>query len=249
MYYYIFESSLEAKEYERTTQIKEYLSSLGIAGEMTSPSPSRNVEDLVELAVGKRYSTIVAVGGMNLINQVARALEPYSIVFGIIPLNDNLDIGNLIGVTDWKSAVDALKKRRLQSIQQGIINDTICFLTPATVQLSNDQSYSVTTPDFSLSGFGGTISISPGRSIEEKSTDLYLEITKPEKASPGILSFLKKKSSTIEKSSLAVSSLTLETSSPEPVCIAGETFLETPIICTTQEKAIKLIVAKGGLAS
>ncbi len=36
MYYYIFEPALEAKEYERTSQIKEYLSSLGIAGEMTT---------------------------------------------------------------------------------------------------------------------------------------------------------------------------------------------------------------------
>ena len=58
MYYYIFEPPLEAKEYERTAQIKEYLATIGIAGEMTAPTPGRSVEDLIQLAIGKRLSLI-----------------------------------------------------------------------------------------------------------------------------------------------------------------------------------------------
>lgn len=53
MYYYIFDPPQGAKEYERTAQIKELLSTLGIAGEMTSPIPGRGVEELVQIAIQK----------------------------------------------------------------------------------------------------------------------------------------------------------------------------------------------------
>lgn len=246
MYYYIFEAGLDIKEREQIKQIKDYLSSLGIAGEMTTPTPSRNVEDLVELAAAKRYSTIVAVGGVTLINQVARALSAYPIVFGIIPLEKQGDLSHLIGASDWKSAADALKKRRLQSVQQGLLNDAFCFLTPATIQFGEEEIYTVDTSDFSFSATGGTVTISPGRGKAAETTSLFVEITQPVSASKkGLFSFFSKKADLPQESRFSLTSLTLTTPTPRSVIVAGSEITQTPLTCSTEKTALKLIVAKG----
>ena len=245
MYYYIFDPSQGAKEYERSAQIKELLSNLGIAGEMTSPAPGKSVEDLVELAVAKRYSTIVAVGGMELINRVARALEPHDVVFGIIPTQAHPDISRLIGVDDWKSAAEQLKLRRWKNIRLGIINDTICFLTPARFNLAPDQEYTLITPQFTTSGVGGSVSITPVRSETDETSCLVVNV-EFEKGKKGFMSTLFHKGGNVDLSSrFTVETLSLETEPSVVVEIAGTPLSQTPVQCTTQEKVLKLIVAKG----
>ena len=251
MYYYIFEPPLEAKEYERTTQIKELLSSLGIAGEMTNPTPGRTVEDLVELAVAKRYSTIIAVGNTELINRVARALEPHDVVFGIIPLSENKDISNLIGLADWKSAAEHLKRRRWQPVRIGLINKEIGFITPATINLPTLSNYEIITPDYTLSGQGGTITITPLRGNENDThSSFLLEMDNEQPVKTGFLSSLFSKPTNIpQKSQLVVTELELRTQESASVIVAGAAVCATPIFCETQGKPLKLIIAKGSSTS
>lgn len=245
MYYYIFDPPQGAKEYERTAQIKELLSTLGIAGEMTSPIPGKDVEGLVQLAIHKRYSTIVAVGGMELINRVARAIEPHDVVFGIIPSIEHPDITNLIGVSDWKSAAEQLKRRRWQTIRLGLINGQTCFLTPATIMLENHQTFELVTPNFTMQGSGGVITINPLRDADSQS-GLIVDIEPLEAPKRGLLSGLfGKKQEMPEESHFTTSELKLTTGEPQPVWVANTNLASTPIVCTTQEKSLKLIVGKG----
>ena len=245
MYYYIFDPPRGAKEYERTAQIKEYLSVLGIAGEMTTPQPGKRVEDLVNLAVNKRYSTVVAVGGMELINKVARSLEPHDIVFGIIPSLEHLDINDLIGVHDWKSAAEQLKKRRWQEIRLGLLNNQSCFLTPATISIPGSVSFQIKTPDFSLKGQGGTITIMPVRNQQKDNPGLNLRIT-PGSTSGSILQRLfKTDKQERQLTHIIVPSAEIETDRTLAVVVAGTSLASTPVTCTTQEKVVKLIIARG----
>lgn len=247
MYYYIFEPPREAGEYERTAHIKEYLSTLGIAGEMTSPTPARNIEDLVDLAVAKRYSTIVAVGRIELINQVVRAMEPHDAVLGIIPLMQDPDLAKLIGITDWKDAAQQLKRRRWQSVHLGLINSEACFLTPATLALPPTVSFEMETAHFTAQGNGGLITMVPSFGEEESESGISIRMETEASSSGGFFqSLFGKKKEVPSTSQFFVKEMNLITSQSIPVVVAGGTVTTSPLHCTIQDKPIKLIVGKAG---
>ena len=249
MYYYIFDQPNGANEYQRTAEIKERLASLGIAGEMASPTPGRNVQQLVESAVQKRYATIVAVGGVTLINQVARAIEPHDLVMGIIPLQENPAINTLIGSTSWQDAAEQLKRRRWQYTRLGLLQESICFLTPAEVSFPETVEYAIRTKAFTLREKGGTVRVTPLRGTEDQPGSLILEIEHPIKKRRG---FLKNVFAGQEDPSantvLQVDSLELQTDKPHDVRVAGDTVCQTPLTCSTQDKPLRLIVARSGSA-
>ncbi len=249
MYYYIFDQPQGANEYQRTAQIKERLGELGIAGEMTTPVPGRSVQDLVHNAVAKRYATIVAVGGIALINQVARAIEPYDLVLGIIPLQENPDINTLIGSSTWEDAAEQLKKRRWQAVRLGVMQGNICFLTPATISVPASMAVSVSTPDFQLTEkHGAEITVTTVRGESAEQSSLQVAIV-PHTTKRGFLSNLmggNTKAPT--ESSFTVPEVTIAPSESLLVYVAGESITTTPLHCTTQEKPVRLIVARSGAA-
>lgn len=160
MYYYVFDPPRGPKEYERTAQIKAYLSQIGIGGETAQPQPGRSVEDLVASALIKRYSTLVAVGGISLITKMAASLKGRDAVFGIIPLFSHPDIAELIGSSEWKAAADALPRRRFQERRVGYINDSVPFITPARISLENKTAI-VQAEHFELLLNSGVITLTP----------------------------------------------------------------------------------------
>lgn len=246
MYYYIFEPPQGPKGYERTAQIKDYLSQLGIAGEMAAPQPGRSVEDLVKIAIAKRYATVVAVGGMELINRVARAILSHDAVLGIIPIQDDPDIAQLIGTSDWKTAADQLKRRRWQHIQLGSMNQTICFLTPATIEIGRHKTFHVESDNFELRAQGpAVIRIAPERDPESPVSGLVLDITGETRQKGGILKLFNSKQEAPQSSHFVVQELTLATEEPCHVIVAGEDLATTPITCTTETKGLRIIVGKG----
>lgn len=248
MYYYIFEPPQAGHDYERMAQVKEYLSTLGIAGEMTSPTPGKSIEDLVQAAIHKRYSTVVAVGGSALINRVARALEPHEAVFGIIPLHEHPDITAIIGVSDWKGAAEQLKKRRLRLIQLGLYNNSAGFLTPATLALTSEQRFVIEAPRFTLKGFGGRITIVPENTEDEEkpSSLLRLSITYPQAERSGFLSTLFRRTERHNQDTLlSLPTLKIHTDPTLTMSVADNELGSTPAVFTVQHKTLKLIVAKG----
>ncbi|HSI20171.1 MAG TPA: diacylglycerol kinase family protein [Verrucomicrobiae bacterium] len=246
MYYYIFEPPQGPKEYERTAQIKDFLSQLGIAGEMAAPQPGRTAEDLVNVAVSKRYSTVVTVGGMDLINRVARALLPYDAVLGIIPLNDDPDIANLVGTSDWKTAAEQLKRRRWQHTQLGMMNGSICFLTPASITVPSGSEFHVSANTFEFSSKGpASIRIAPLRHNESPEAGLVLDISQQQKAKTSLFKMFSSKEPAPQESHFVVSTLSLTTTQSCPVVVAGETLTGTPVSCATESKGIRLIIGKG----
>jgi diacylglycerol kinase family enzyme len=245
MYYYIFDQPQGTNEYQKTSQIKEKLAELGIAGEMTTPVPGRTVQDLIHNAVAKRYATIVAVGGIALINQVARAIEPYDLVLGIIPLQDNPDISSLIGSTTWEEAALNLKKRRWQPVKLGMMQGSICFMTPATVSIPQGKAFSMSTPTFQLTESNGAhVCVSTVRGETSDQSSLQVVIT-PHKQRQGFLKgIIGGAPKAPVESCFTVSEVTIAASEELPVVVAGETITTTPLHCKTQEKPVKLIVAK-----
>jgi hypothetical protein len=243
MYYYLFEPPKEAKDYERSAQVKEYLSQLGIAGEMVSPLPGKSVEDLVTSAISKRYSTVIAVGGMELANRVARALEPHDAVFGIIPLKPHEDIAALIGTSDWKQAAENLKRRRCQSVRLGSLQDSFCFLTPARVRVSG--GFVLQTPDFDVEGQDLLISVAPTYADEHSEPRFSITLEPFSPAKRGLLGnlFSRRPSAPAESRFLSDEAV-LHTDTPASIEIAGVSLTTTPANFKMQERSIRLIVGK-----
>ena len=247
MYYYIFEPPQGSKEHERNAQIKELLSTLGIAGEMVTPIPGRSIEQLVNLAITKRYSTVVAVGGINLINQTARALEPYDAVFGIIPTIEQGDISQLIKVSDWKNAAEQLKRRRFRLFHQGVLNGQTYFLTPATIHVPEECAFTLDTPEFTLKGQGGIITVTPQHIGQAEGVGACLSIDiRPTTTQRGgfLQSLFGRQKQAPQESYFSVSSFGLSTDATLPVQIADTSLISTPITCAMSKKDLKLIVGK-----
>jgi len=240
MYYYIFEPPQGPKEYERTAQIKTLLSQLGIAGEMSAPQPGRSAEDLVNMAVAKRYGTIVVVGGVELMNRVARAVLPFDVVLGLIPTTEHPDITRLIGTSDWKTAAEQLKRRRWHTVQLGIMNGTVSFLTPAELEIPAKQQAELQTPDFSLRIEGpAKMSVIP-QGLESSNFRITIEGRSSHKG--GIFGFLKGKSTVPRDSAFQTENCTITTTQPLPVVVAGVSLVTTPLTCTTEGKPLRLII-------
>jgi len=239
MYYYLFEAQHGPKEYERVAQIKELLSSLGIAGEMATPAPGHGVEDLVASAIAKRYSTVIAVGGIELVNRVAHALEPYDAVFGIIPIFDHPDIARLIGTSDWKTAAEQLKRRRWRPIRLGSMNGSAFFVMPAHVEVPTDVSYEITGPDFVVTGLGQPITVVAAEQLE-------VQIGESGIVKRGFLkSLFTDATVSTSVSEFRFDKFDLTCSREVTVKVAGVPMVVTPVQFRLQDKELKLIVGKG----
>jgi hypothetical protein len=243
MYYYVFDPPKGPKEYDRTAQIKSYVSSLGIAGEIVQPQPGKTVEDLVATAITKRYSTVIAVGGIDLINRMARVLAPHDVVFGIIPLVDHPDVEALIGTTDWKLAADQLQRRRFGLCRMGILGDGTVFLTPAHLDLGLTHRFELNSKKMAASGQGGILTITPSQ--DEGETALRVEIEERAVEKRWWERFGKgQEPQRYTKFNLREFSL-----SSDPVlelAVAGTAVTQTPFSCKVEKKALKLIAGHQG---
>lgn len=114
MYYYILEPPNSRAVRQTYQRLRDYLTNLGIAGEMVAASPARTPEELAHMGLEKGYGTIVAVGGDAFANQVAQSIIGQS-VLGVIPIGEAPQISEMIGTDNMKQAAEFLKFRRLST--------------------------------------------------------------------------------------------------------------------------------------
>jgi hypothetical protein len=128
MYYYILESPQNRAIRQSYQKLRDILTHLGIAGEIVAASPARTPLELADMGVNKGYSTIVAVGGDQHINQVATATLGRA-VLGVIPIEASPLVTEIFGVSDLRTAAETLKYRRLSNQDAVFVEpDTILFL-------------------------------------------------------------------------------------------------------------------------
>jgi len=232
-------------------KVKDVLGDLGIAGETVSPSPARTIEELASLGVVKGYSTIVAVGSERIVNKVVTALinqkANQDVVLGIIPDNFQSVLAKKIGVTDVKSACQALKQRKLQTIDACFIEPNKYFLTKAVLE-SNRIFDSYLILDTLQAGFpcsrmtirpGLKITIEDGslqkQSLMQKFLGIFSKTQRKEDRDISTSIFVSKKAK-IEVPNASIS-----------VKADDETIAKTPITIHNRPKALKIIVAREGI--
>lgn len=244
MYYYIMEPA-GRKTAVWQEKIKDILGDLGIAGETVMPSSARTIEELASLGVVKGYSTIVAVGSEKIANKVASAIinhkDNKDTVLGVVPDNFNSAIAQKIGVKDVKEACEALKFRKLQTVDACLVEPNKYFLTFATIE--NPRTFEIyLTLDTVKAGLPcHKITIKPGLKI------IIDDFAQTRPAAKKIFGWLfgKKEEKDIYSSFFHSQKIRIDVIGKTlPVKADDEIIAKTPIICHNRPRALKLIVGR-----
>ena len=129
MYFYIYDTFVNQKKYEREIgAIETRLTDLGISGKIGRLNAFSNARGLIRDELRHGAQTIVVVGNDDTIAKVIEGIEDTKLTLGIIPLGDSLSIASALGIPFGVDACDVLAKRITQKIDLGKVNGRY-FLT------------------------------------------------------------------------------------------------------------------------
>lgn len=142
MYYYIFEPTKNPKEQKVQEEIKIKLQTLGVVGEYVTLSLAEEPRDLARVGLRKNYATIVACGSDRLINEVGAGLIETDAVLGVVPTDENSDFHPILGTYNYIEACDILPKRKILTIDVGLVNQSKIFVTEVMIKPKRELSLS-----------------------------------------------------------------------------------------------------------
>ena len=143
MYYYIVDSPQTKADQTTIASIRSKLIPEGIPGEFTFRTPGESAKNLAEKAIAQGFTTIVAIGGDQLINELAGILYDQPIALGIIPMNASAAMQKLIGYNDWHVAIQTLRHRKLALFDVAVINEEHFFLTEVLLTAEKPSIFSL----------------------------------------------------------------------------------------------------------
>ncbi|MDO8581529.1 MAG: diacylglycerol kinase family protein [bacterium] len=136
MYYYIYDSFLNAKKYRKILErIEVRLGGLGVSGKIKRLNILNHQKETIEESIRRGAKTIVLVGDDHGIVQAIDTLAKYDIPVGIIPVGneENLRIARTLGIPPLDLACEVLSRRTIARLDLGKIASHY-FLTSAEVQ-------------------------------------------------------------------------------------------------------------------
>lgn len=236
MYYYIFQSPKNYSESKLHEKIKQHLTMLGLSGETTIVSPARNASELALMGIEKGYSTIVAIGSDEIINEVASNIVGSGAVLGIIPIGASTEIIDLMGTSDIKDATISLQKRSLAEVNMGYLEPGVNFLTSLTISHGKKMSIQAEINDFYIESSTDAIKIDNNLNVNIISNKKDGGFWK------SIGSFFgKKENPEVLNSIFNAHTLKLRTHKILPVKIGSLVVAKTPITAYRKPEALKII--------
>jgi hypothetical protein len=138
MYYYIFEPPKSQSMRAYFEKIRDISREYSISGEITQASPARTPEELATMAIEKNYSTIVAVGDDSHVNRIASQIigqkAELPVALGIISTDPESMLFERWGFKKPEEACEALKYRKLDRFDAGLIEPNFYFLTSCKIE-------------------------------------------------------------------------------------------------------------------
>jgi diacylglycerol kinase family enzyme len=255
MYYYIFDVR-KCKNRRQIETIKDHLSSLGISGEFAVPDKIRPARDLAEQGVFKGYSTIVAIGADDLIDEVASVMLAKQQVFGVIPLGASENIFKTIGATTWEDAAANLRYRKVTDTRVGIINEQHVFFSYCELELERPASVTIEFENFMLQAKAKELFVANNfpnfakkfpdkldvimKSVDPKSTTLWGRLKKAV-GGPGMIK-------DVELTLVRTDGLRIFSPRQLQIKVDGRIAAKTPATFGISQKTIRLITKKSGNA-
>jgi diacylglycerol kinase family enzyme len=249
MYYYVYESIGSNTDRKIQEKIKKLITSLGIVGEQVTPNPARTIDELIDIAITKGYSTIVAVGSDIFANKIASSIlnqqkpDSQKIVFGFLPYNPETSIlASSLNIATHEQAVQALRFRKLKDLSIAVLIPNKFFLIPLTIESPKPFDLTVKIPNLIAQSQATKITIKP---------DIQISWENPN-AKPGLLkNFFKKiiQNEPIEspKSIFKTHSLDLKTDPALGVLLGSEVIARTPIRVKALPNYLHIIVNRASI--
>lgn len=244
MYYYVAEPISTRNERRRIEEIKSLLSQLGIAGEFVVASPARSVEECLDLAFKKGFTTIVGIGSDALACRLASAVIGTGndrIALGMIPLQPQSQLWSMLGVTSVQEIGESLRTRLLESFDAVELGDGRCSIVRAVISLSSPVNFKLA---YKRAIFAGSF------------TDLTLDpsgIVRIWDRNVGQVGFWQglfglKKSAQESVTQLTGNHWQFVTQMSCELTVGGQAIATTPLSVTFRSKPLKLIVNRATIA-
>lgn len=240
MYYYILD--LGNKQVSKIKEKMEVImASYGISGDFGKVSPLSSAYQLAKKAVEEGYSTIVAVGNTEIINQTAAALINTKSVMGVIPIEADPSICTLIGSNNYRDALEVLRMRKVQTIDVGKVEESY-FLTEAFLSFDQPMPVVLDFGQFRLGGEFQKVAIANDNQTKQGFLDgmLTIKIDQPEKRGFWRRFFQKP----LPSSLLFQKKVTIETEKEAPIYVDKEVVAKTPCQIKIIPLALQLVVAR-----
>lgn len=255
MYYYIFDVR-KCKNRRQVEAVKDYLSDLGISGEYVIPDKIRPARDLAEQGVFKGYSTIVAIGSDDLIDEVAAVMLDKQQAFGVIPLLASENIFKIIGAASWEEAATNLRFRRIAETKVGIINEQTVFFSYSQIVIDKPTAVTIEFEDFIVQAKAKELFVANRfHGMEKKDPDkLDIIMRSVESSGSGIWGFLKSAVSNpvagkdIDLSIIRSDAVRVFSPRQLPISVDGRVFAKTPATFGVSQKNIRLITKKNSVS-
>lgn len=243
MYYYLFEEPKTLVSQQVHRRVIQVTGELGITGETGTPSSVHPVPELVEAALRKGYSTIVAVGSDPFIAKVAGELLGTEVAFGIIPTGEAPFFSELVGIKGVADAGEILKKRTVRSVGVGVIDPRKYFLTQAEVITDKSTPVTLETGQFRIQGsFTNFVLTANPQGTEKGLTVNFLDKTKGHHPIKKFFYWLVgKRSADHTVSRIITRKVTVTTPTSLPVMVLGKEIAKTPLRARYIADALKIV--------
>ncbi|MFH1890706.1 MAG: diacylglycerol kinase family protein [Candidatus Kuenenbacteria bacterium] len=130
MYYYIYDTFINQKRYEKPLQkTEQLLANAGISGKIFKLNVLKNLEDIINQAENDNIKNIIAVGNDQTVSKVANLLVGKDLAVGIIPMGEQNNFALSFGINSAQEACEILSKRKIEEIDVGKVNNQYFLLS------------------------------------------------------------------------------------------------------------------------
>lgn len=150
MYYYLYDSFLADRKYERVlAAVESRLTDLGISGKIGRLTPFTNARGLIRDEVRRGVQTIVVVGNDDTVAKVVSGIDEAKLTLGFIPIGTPTSIAKSLGIPEGAEACDVLSKRVTQKIDLGSVNGHLFLsqvrMSSAKIVIEGEGKYRLTS--------------------------------------------------------------------------------------------------------
>jgi len=150
MYVYLYDNYLRQKKYDSLLKsIETKLTDYSIAGKIIRLQNFTNAERVVEDEIKKGVSTVVIVGNDTTFGHVLSRAASCDVTFGFLPIGDNNNIANVLGIPASEKAADILARRRKVRLDVGWFNNRYfvsqLHISPSNISVEYDERFRVSS--------------------------------------------------------------------------------------------------------
>lgn len=164
MYYFLFDQISSSKQRTDFEKIKDIAREYQILSASAHVSPARSADELVQDAISKNYTTIVAVGEDTLVNDVVSAIirhqDRENLVLGIISTDPESLLYERWGFRTFEEALETLRYRKLERFTIGMIEPSHYFLSSARIECNKPTRFTIEIDRFKVEAVLDRIEIS-----------------------------------------------------------------------------------------